>query len=79
MTISPESDTIYVIGGWGTDTQCSVYRIQLPSDLCSLWPGRQCLDVLGCGYCALTDYNNVTLSETCHNFTRNCPLSSSCK
>lgn len=73
MTIDPDGDTAYVIGGWGSDSQCSVYRLLLPKDLCSLWPNRQCLKVPGCGYCALKQ-NDETKNQTCHNNIRDCPL-----
>lgn len=73
MTVDPESGTVFMIGGWGGDSHLSVFRIQLPQDLCSLWPNRQCLEIPGCGYCALK-YENRTIEETCHSNFRECPL-----
>lgn len=73
MTIDPEGDTAYIIGGYGGDSHFSVFRLQLPQDLCSLWPNRQCLEIPGCGYCAFK-YENITLTETCHSNFKECPL-----
>nr|CAI5852919.1 unnamed protein product [Callosobruchus analis] len=74
MTVEPDGDAVYVIGGWGLDSQSSVLRIELPVDLCNLWPRkRACLAVSGCGYCA-NKVNEEVRSQQCHANTRECPL-----
>lgn len=74
MTIEPDGDAAYVIGGWGTDTQSTVLRIELPSDLCNLWPKKNtCLRIPGCAYCS-NKVENEILSEICHTNTNDCPL-----
>lgn len=75
MTIEPDGDAAYVIGGWGSDSQCSVYRIELPADLCSLAHARSnCLHIPGCAYCGVETEDGVTAAEACHNNTDRCPI-----
>lgn len=77
MTIEADGDAAYVIGGWGSDSQCSVYRIELPADLCALWPTKStCLHVPGCGYCA-NEQDDSVIEELCHSNTKDCPLGNS--
>lgn len=74
MTIEPDGDAAYIIGGWGTDSQCSVYRIELPENLCSLHPTKHsCLQSPGCGYCA-SQHENSVIDEVCHSNTKECPI-----
>lgn len=73
MTLELNSDAIYVIGGWGTDIQCSVLQIKLPLDLCSLWLNRSCIKIPECEYCAL-EFDNSTMLESCFSGTKQCPL-----
>lgn len=75
MTIEPDGDAAYIIGGWGSDSQCSVLRLELPDDLCSLWSTKfSCLRMSGCGFCAYKTGEEVT-SEVCHSNNKECPLS----
>lgn len=75
MTIEPDGDAVYIIGGWGSDSQCSVLRLELPDDLCSLWSTKfSCLRMSGCGFCAYKIGEEVT-SEICHSNAKECPLS----
>ncbi|RZC40710.1 Kelch 3 domain containing protein [Asbolus verrucosus] len=70
MTIEPDGDAAYIVGGWGSDSQCSVLRLELPDDLCSLWSTRNsCLRMPGCGYCAYK-VGNETISERLNSQTR---------
>lgn len=74
MTIEPDGDAIYVIGGWGIDTQSTVLRIELPIDLCNLWVSRfTCSKIRGCGYC-INQVENRTVAEICHSNSGDCPL-----
>ncbi|XP_017786408.1 PREDICTED: multiple epidermal growth factor-like domains protein 8 isoform X2 [Nicrophorus vespilloides] len=73
MTVEPDGNAAYIIGGWGSDVQCSVLRLELPRDLCALWPNRDCLKVPDCAYCALK-YDVKTVSETCHSHKTKCPF-----
>lgn len=74
MTVEPDGDAVYVIGGWGIDTQSTVLRIELPVDLCNLWPKKSsCLGVPGCGYCA-NKFQEDIISEQCHTNTKECQL-----
>ncbi|KAJ8956844.1 hypothetical protein NQ318_014258 [Aromia moschata] len=74
MTVEQNGDAAYVIGGWGTDTQSTVLKLEFPIDLCTLWPKRfNCLRVPGCGYCS-NRRGDETLSEICHNNVEECPL-----
>lgn len=75
MTIEPDGDAAYVVGGWGSDSQCSVYRIELPADLCSLSLSRSnCLRIPGCAYCGTEHEEGVIAEEACHNNTARCPI-----
>ncbi|XP_001814936.2 multiple epidermal growth factor-like domains protein 8 [Tribolium castaneum] len=77
MTIEPDGDAAYIVGGWGSDSQCSVLRLELPEDLCSLWPTRDsCFRMAGCGYCAYKVGEEV-MSEVCHSNAKECPLQDS--
>jgi hypothetical protein len=77
MTIEPDGDAAYIVGGWGSDSQCTVLRLELPDDLCSLWPTRDsCFRMAGCGYCAYKLGDEVT-SEVCHSNAKECPLQDS--
>ncbi|CAH0556746.1 unnamed protein product [Brassicogethes aeneus] len=77
MTIEPDGDAVYVIGGWGQDTQSSVLRLEIPIDLCNLWSTRHtCLKNSGCGYCAKR-LGDELVSEICHSNTQDCPLQDS--
>lgn len=74
MTVEPDGDAAYIIGGWGSDAHCSVLRLELPPDLCSLWPTRfSCLRVSGCGYCAYKVDEQIE-GELCHANTGECTL-----
>lgn len=73
MTIDTDGSAIYVIGGWGSDTKCTVYKIQIPKNICSLWPNRLCLTVPDCAYCAIKLDNEIK-KETCHSINQECPL-----
>lgn len=74
MTVEPDGDAIYVIGGWGVDTQSTVLRIEIPTDLCNLWPKRmECLKLPGCGYCANKVGEDI-VADKCHTNTKECPL-----
>lgn len=77
MTIEPDGDAIYVIGGWGIDTQSTVLRIELPIDLCNLWTSRfNCSKIRGCGYCA-NKIEDQIIAEICHSNNMDCPLEES--
>ncbi|XP_074030037.1 multiple EGF like domains 8 isoform X1 [Leptinotarsa decemlineata] len=74
MTVEPDGDAIYTIGGWGIDTQSTVLRMELPADLCNLLPKKfNCLHMAGCGYCANGIAGDV-VSEQCHTNTKECSL-----
>lgn len=74
MTVEPDGDAIYTIGGWGIDTQSTVLRIELPTDLCNLLPRKTtCLYMSGCGYCANKIGEDI-ISEQCHSNTKECSL-----
>lgn len=74
MTVEPDGDAIYTIGGWGIDTQSTVLRIELPTDLCNLLPKRAtCLYMSGCGYCAYKNGDDI-ISEQCHSNIKECTL-----
>ncbi|KAF5283548.1 hypothetical protein FQR65_LT13840 [Abscondita terminalis] len=75
MTIEPDGDSAYIVGGWGSDTHCSVIRIQLPKEFCSLWGFKHhCLQIPGCGHCSLTR-GNEKFKEACYdNIKVQCPL-----
>lgn len=74
MTIEPDGDAAYVIGGWGIDTQSTVLRLELPLDLCNLWPKKNnCLRVPGCAYCSNKVEDGI-VSEVCHSNIEDCPL-----
>ncbi|KAJ8978062.1 hypothetical protein NQ317_015869 [Molorchus minor] len=74
MTIEPDGDAAYVIGGWGIDTQSTVLKLELPVDLCNIWPKRfNCLRIPGCGYCSYI-MNEIIVSEMCHTNIDDCPL-----
>ncbi|XP_060517960.1 multiple epidermal growth factor-like domains protein 8 isoform X2 [Cylas formicarius] len=76
MTIEPDGDAAYVIGGWGIDSQSTVLKIELPMDICNLFSTRSnCLRVPGCAYCA-NKVNDETVVEICHRNTDDCPLGS---
>lgn len=56
MILDPEiKDVVYVIGGWDGNAHSRVIRLDLPSDLCSLWSiGKNyCRHYMGCSYCAI--------------------------
>lgn len=59
-----ENGSIYVVGGWGSESQCKVTKISIPDDMCELWSSSRykCLQFRGCGFCSieLMDGNNVT-------------------
>lgn len=75
MTIEPDGEAAYVVGGWGGDSQCSVYRIELPVDLCSLSPSKlNCLHIPGCAYCGRQEDDSFVSEEACHNNTDKCPI-----
>lgn len=75
MTIEPDGDAAYVVGGWGSDSQCSVYRIDLPADLCSLSQAKDnCLHIPGCAYCSIEDDEGVIGAVACHNNSGRCPI-----
>lgn len=69
-----ENNSVYVVGGWGSESQCKVTRIGVPEDLCELWSGSRykCLQMRGCGFCSaeLANGNNVT---HCYSLTRSIP------
>lgn len=74
MTIEPEGDDAYVIGGWGNGAQSSVLRIKLPFDLCTLWPNKdRCLRIPGCAHCA-EKYEDQIVEEHCYSHGNKCPL-----
>uniref|UniRef100_A0A6P7FBW0 Multiple epidermal growth factor-like domains protein 8 n=1 Tax=Diabrotica virgifera virgifera TaxID=50390 RepID=A0A6P7FBW0_DIAVI len=74
MTVEPDGDAIYAIGGWGIETQSTVLRIELPTDLCNLLPRRiTCLYMSGCGYCASKVGEDI-IAEQCHSNTKECTL-----
>ncbi|XP_066249619.1 multiple epidermal growth factor-like domains protein 8 isoform X2 [Euwallacea similis] len=76
MTVEPDGDAAYVIGGWGFDSEATVLKIELPVDICNLFSTKStCLRVPGCGYCA-NQLNNATISQICHKNTLECPLDS---
>lgn len=76
MTIDSDGDAAYIIDGWGSDTNSNVYKIQIPKNLCSLWPNRQCLTVPDCAYCSNKDdqADQEIKNETCYSITQECPL-----
>lgn len=56
MTIEPEAESAYIIGGFDGRIQSCVTKIYLPKDLCSLWNNKdKCLSFLGCSYCAVIE------------------------
>lgn len=75
MTIEPDGDTAYIVGGWGSDAHCSVMRIELPAELCSLWHSKyRCLEISGCGYCSLAK-DNEKHQENCYDNSKiQCPM-----
>lgn len=74
MTVEPDGDAIYAIGGWGVDTKSTVLKIEIPTDLCNLWPKRmECLKLPGCGYCANQLFDNI-VEDKCHSNAKECPL-----
>ncbi|XP_018320718.1 multiple epidermal growth factor-like domains protein 8 isoform X2 [Agrilus planipennis] len=78
MAIEPDGDAAYVIGGWGSDSQFFVLKIEFPSDLCSLWSTRHyCLQVPGCGHCFLKKDEEKILEMCYNNFKTQCPISNS--
>lgn len=54
-----ENGTAYVVGGWGSESQCKVTRISVPEDLCELWSMSKykCLQCKGCAFCSSEQYN----------------------
>ncbi|XP_076271195.1 multiple EGF like domains 8 isoform X2 [Rhynchophorus ferrugineus] len=76
MTIEPDGDAAYVIGGWDIDTRTSVLKIELPMDVCNLFSTKSsCLKVPGCGYCANKNGDEI-VTQICHRNTLDCPLGS---
>ncbi|XP_030761458.1 multiple epidermal growth factor-like domains protein 8 isoform X2 [Sitophilus oryzae] len=76
MTIEPDGDAAYVIGGWDIDTHTSVLKIELPMDICNLFSTKTtCLRVPGCGYCANKNGDDI-VTQICHRNTLDCPLDS---
>lgn len=71
-----ENGTAYVVGGWGSESQCKVTRISVPEDLCELWSMSKykCLQCKGCAFCSSEQYNgksqiilNVPVSPSVQN------------
>ncbi|XP_046588912.1 multiple epidermal growth factor-like domains protein 8 isoform X1 [Neodiprion lecontei] len=56
----PETNAIYVVGGFDGGIKSHVTLINIPEDLCSLWTDKPtCRKYFGCSFCAVT-----TLSGT---------------
>lgn len=54
MSLDIDTGTIYIVGGWD-NSNGRVVKIQIPTDLCSLWSSRKsiCRHFMGCSYCAI--------------------------
>lgn len=53
--LDPDSNSVYVVGGFDGGTKCHVTLITLPDDLCNLWTDKiTCRKYLGCSFCAVT-------------------------
>ncbi|XP_043275705.1 multiple epidermal growth factor-like domains protein 8 isoform X2 [Venturia canescens] len=59
----PESNAIYVVGGFDGGIKSHVTLINIPEDLCNLWTDKTtCRKYFGCSFCAVTTIagNNVS-------------------
>lgn len=62
MSLDPETENIYIVGGWDGSSHTRVIRINLPEDLCSLWSSGKylCRHFLDCSFCAVKHQEDHT-------------------
>ncbi|XP_012063821.1 PREDICTED: multiple epidermal growth factor-like domains protein 8 [Atta cephalotes] len=59
----PESNAVYVIGGFDGGIKSHVTLINIPEDLCNLWKDKiTCRKYFGCSFCAVTTLNGTNIS-----------------
>ncbi|XP_028050046.1 multiple epidermal growth factor-like domains protein 8 isoform X7 [Monomorium pharaonis] len=59
----PESNAVYVVGGFDGGIKNHVTLISIPEDLCNLWRDKiTCRKYFGCSFCAFTTLNGTNMS-----------------
>ena len=59
----PETNTVYVVGGFDGGIKSHVTQINIPEDLCSLWVDKvSCRKYFGCSFCAVTTIAGLNAS-----------------
>ncbi|KAK6618955.1 hypothetical protein RUM44_003336 [Polyplax serrata] len=76
MTYDPDTGSAYIVGGFGNVIHSDVTRINLPLDLCNLWPVKEkCRSFLGCSFCSVTRPDK-SLTSYCYSSAKS--LKESC-
>ncbi|XP_066597515.1 multiple epidermal growth factor-like domains protein 8 isoform X2 [Prorops nasuta] len=59
----PESNAVYVVGGFDGGIKSHVTLISIPDDLCNLWTDKAtCRKYFGCSFCAVTTISGTNFS-----------------
>ncbi|XP_015608730.1 multiple epidermal growth factor-like domains protein 8 isoform X2 [Cephus cinctus] len=59
----PETNAVYVVGGFDGGIKSHVTLIDIPEDLCNLWTNKTtCRKYFGCSFCAVTTISGTNLS-----------------
>lgn len=69
-----ENGSVYVVGGWASESQCKVTKISMPEDLCEFWSHSSftCSHKIGCGYC-VNQLNDDVYLTYCYSNNKNLP------
>lgn len=71
MTMDPETNDIYIVGGFDGGIDSHVTRLMIPDDLCALWPTKCHLP--GCSYCAVIQPGGLCNMTFCYNNAHDMP------
>ena len=59
----PESNAVYVVGGFDGGIKSHVTLISIPEDLCNLWIDKTtCRQYFGCSFCSVTTISGTNAS-----------------